>query len=71
MATTDGSEGERGYDYEFVDSPPEKLLCRICHLPCRDAQSSEAGHVYCKPCIIEIKVKSCASVSDLYLATEW
>ena len=57
MATTVESEGESGYDYKFVEPPPERLLCKICHLPCRDAQSSEADHVYCKRCINEIKIK--------------
>ena len=44
MATVEG-----GYDYDFVEPPPERLLCNICQLPCREAQSSE-GRVYCKRC---------------------
>ena len=67
MATTSESEGDRGYDYHFVEPPPERLLCRFCHLPCRDAQSSEADHVFCKRCIAEIKVKPSTSVSDSYM----
>ena len=64
MATTGESEGGNGYDYKFVEPPPERLLCRICHLPCRDAQSSE-DHVYCKQCITELKIiKRSTSVSD-------
>ena len=62
MATTGESEDESNYDYEFVEPPPERLLCRICHLPCRNAQSNEADHIYCKRCIT--KVKPSASVSD-------
>ena len=67
MATTGESESESGYDYEFVEPPPERVLCTVCHLPCRDAQSSEADHVYCKGCITEVKVKPSASVSDLWV----
>ena len=69
MATTSESEGDSGYHYEFVEPPPERLLCRICHLPCRDAQSSE-DRVYCKQCITELKIKPSASVSDSRVATE-
>ena len=59
---TDESDGETsGYDYTFVEPPPERLLCKICHLPCREARSSE-DHVYCKRCVT--KIKSSASVSD-------
>ena len=37
-----------GYDYDFVDDPPDRLLCNICHLPCRDPQRSVCcGHVFC------------------------
>ena len=63
MATIDKSENDSGYDYEFVEPPLERLLCRICHLPCRNAQSSE-DHVYCKKCITELKTRPSDSVSD-------
>ena len=23
-------------DYKFVDAPPDRLVCNICHLPSRD-----------------------------------
>ena len=52
---------EGGYNYDFVEPPPERLLCKICQLPCRKAQSNE-DHVYCKRCITN--VQSSASVSD-------
>ena len=53
--------GEGGYNYDFVEPPPERLLCKICQLPCREAQSNE-DHVYCKGCVAGIQ--SSASVSD-------
>ena len=38
-----------GYDYDFVDNIPDRLLCQICRLPCRDPQRSVCcGHVFCK-----------------------
>ena len=43
---------EAGYDYYFVEPPPERLLCNVCRLPCREAQVSE-DLVYCKRCVPE------------------
>jgi len=46
---------EGGYDYDFVDALPttDRLVCKICYLPCRDAQLTECcGHVFCKFCIM-------------------
>ena len=41
-----------GYNYNFVNPPPDRLLCNICQFPCREAQqTSECGHLYCKSCI--------------------
>ena len=46
-----------GYDYDFVDDPPDRLLCNICRLPCRDPQRSVCcGHVLCKS---ELKEGGC------------
>ena len=59
MATVEG-----GYDYDFVQPPPEELLCNWCKLPCREAQSME-NRVYCKRCTL--KVKSSASVSYIFM----
>ena len=40
---------EGGYDYIYANPPPDRLICKICHLPCREAQLSECcGHVFCK-----------------------
>ena len=38
-----------GYDFDFVDDIPDRLLCQICQLPCRDPQRSvSCVHVFCK-----------------------
>ena len=40
-----------GYDYQFVDSLPERLICKICLLPSRDPCLSVCcGHTFCKEC---------------------
>ena len=45
-----------GYEYDFVDTPPDRLVCKICHLPCREAQQSECcGKIYCKCDIDRLK----------------
>ena len=63
MMATDGA----GYDYYFVEPPPERSLCNICQLPCRQAHSNEDHeHIYCKPCVTKIGIKSLPSVSNLY-----
>ena len=41
-----------GYDYNFVEDPPDRLVCKICCFPCREAQQSKCcGHVFCKSCL--------------------
>ena len=59
--------GEAGYDYYYVKPPPQRLLCKICKLPCREAQVSEdLAYVYCKHCVPEScgdGVKASISVS--------
>ncbi|XP_065886630.1 TNF receptor-associated factor 4-like [Dysidea avara] len=45
-----------GYDYEFVNTPSESLVCKICHLPSRDPYLSVCcGHNFCKPCLDNYK----------------
>ena len=42
---------EGGYDYKFMDFPPERLVCKICLLPSRDPYLSLCcGHTFCKEC---------------------
>ena len=38
-----------GYDFDFVNTPPDRLVCKICCFPCCKAQQSECcGNVFCK-----------------------
>ena len=46
---------KRGYDYEFVDIPPESLECSICLLTLRDPHVvSCCGNHFCYSCINRI-----------------
>ena len=41
-----------GYEYEFVDPPPDTLICGICCFPSKIPQLSACcGHTFCKLCI--------------------
>ena len=58
MADNSAVEGgySGGYDYVFVDSPPDRLVCKICQSVCREPQLTECcGHVYCKCCLNKFK----------------
>ena len=45
-----------GYDYDLVTTPPDRLICKICHLPSRDPYLSVCcGHVFCKSCLDNVK----------------
>ncbi|XP_065909343.1 TNF receptor-associated factor 3-like isoform X2 [Dysidea avara] len=51
-----------GYDYEFVETPPDRLMCKICQLPCHEAQMSECcGHAFCKGDLEQMKATSSVS----------
>ena len=48
-----------GYDYSFVDTPHDRYICKICHLPSRDPYLSVCcGHVFCKSCLDNVKKAS-------------
>ena len=50
------------YDYNYVEPPPDRLMCKICQLPCREAQKSECcGHVFCKRDLEKMKVATAVS----------
>ena len=41
-----------GYDYQFVDTPLDMFLCKICDLPSKEPQLSVCcGHTFCKSCL--------------------
>ena len=45
-----------GYDYDYVDSPPESLTCPVCLLPFRDPHMLDCcGAKYCEVCISRVK----------------
>ena len=45
-----------GYDYIFVATPPDRLVCQICHLPSRVPYLSVCcGHNFCKTCLDDYK----------------
>ena len=48
--------GMGGYDYQFVDTPSDMLLCKVCHLPSKEPHLSVCcGHTFCKSCLEGIK----------------
>ena len=56
MATPRTTANIGGYDYEFVDAPHDRYICKICHLPSRDPYLSECcGHLFCKSCLDNVK----------------
>ena len=41
-----------GYSFQFVKSPPDLVMCVICHLPSKDPYLSECcGHIFCRTCL--------------------
>ena len=45
-----------GYDHNFVETPPDCLLCKICHLPSRNPHLSVCcGYLFCKSCLNDNK----------------
>ena len=50
-----------GYDCDFVESPADDLLCKICHFPARDPQQTNTccGQTFCAMCLgkyMELKI---------------
>ena len=43
----------RGYDCDFVEPPPDDLLCKICYFPARDPQQTYecCGQIFCAVCL--------------------
>ena len=47
-------KAERGYDYTFIQQPPEPLICRLCRLPARDPRLSKCcRYNFCESCLSE------------------
>ena len=45
-----------GFDYDFVETPPDRVLCKICGFPCRDAYMTLCcGHGFCQSCLEQHK----------------
>ena len=45
-----------GYDYKFLEDPPDSLKCLICLLVVRDPQQhGDCGRLFCNSCITEYK----------------
>ena len=41
-----------GYNYEFVDTPSDNLICQICRLPSKEPHLSTCcGHTFCNSCL--------------------
>ena len=56
---TSSAYNSGGYDYNFLATPPDRLVCKICQLPCRETQQSECcGSVYCKSDIDRLKAST-------------
>ena len=50
---------EGGYDNDFLEPPPDRVICKICHLPCCEAEKSRCcGHVFCKEDLEKLKSSS-------------
>ena len=47
-----GTQDFGGYKYEFVKTPPERVICEICHNPPKEPyQTLCCGHIFCKTCL--------------------
>ena len=52
-----------GYDYDFIGTPPDRVVCSICHLPSRDPYLSVCcGHVFCKSCLDGVKISGTTNI---------
>ena len=50
-----------GYDYKFVAPPPDRLVCKICYLPCREARLTSCGHIFCESCLKQLQSSTTVS----------
>ena len=49
VAAKNGCSEVGGYDCDFVESPADELICKICHFPARDPQQTNecCGQTFC------------------------
>ena len=46
------SNGGGGYDFQFVTTPADWLICNVCHYPSREPYLSGCcSHIFCKSCL--------------------
>ena len=56
-----------GYDYDFIETLPDRLICSVCHFPSWDPYLSVCcGHTFCKQCsnATRITIKCCPLCRD-------
>ncbi|XP_065913857.1 TNF receptor-associated factor 2-like [Dysidea avara] len=52
-------EPSGGYDYQFVETPADFMMCVICHRPSREPFLSVCcGHTFCNSCLCGLKQKT-------------
>lgn len=70
---------ERGYNFKFVQQPPETLICRLCCLPARDPHLSKCcRYNFCQTCLndrarsssMSNKLVMCPVCSDYNFTTD-
>ena len=51
--TPSGCSEVGGYDCDFVETPPDELVCKICHFPARDPRQTNecCGQTFCAMCL--------------------
>ena len=61
-----------GFDYDLLIKPPDRLICKICRLPSRDAYLTVCcGHIFCKSCLDDGKKSSPANACPVCRDTEF
>ena len=61
MASKAAPESLKGYDHQFVDPPPDDLLCLICLSVARHPQILFACHRVCHTMMLAIACQTCPS----------
>ena len=56
MAIATPNDNMGGYDHDFVETPYDRFICKICRIPSRDPYLSVCcGHLFCKSCLDNVK----------------